>query len=279
MSSSTEVQASRGSMMHAWPRSLSLHNNLASSTVSAGDADRPGQSIRDSTYAEESLSQLKQAAFTLSLMVTCIVSLFVLAPRLAFSGSPRSEPFQRVLFILQELFSFLFLVIYTFGARELKLMRKKKLKAMKIVNSTELDTMEETRLRWSRISLDHPANYLLQVVCASIIPIVTDFAMYASENQTLRWIGCLRILHILNFGPAFSVLDTNLSLPASMTPMLRNILIMVFTTHYGACFFWLLARWKGFSTNTWVGTHRPELIDASANLQYVRQTTPERAAL
>lgn len=243
-------------------------NFMLDSRESMGDTGL--HSIREMTEGDTPLSQSKQAYFTLALIVTCIVSLFALAPRLAFSGLPNRDPFQLILFILQQTFSFVYLILYALGASELQRMRVKELKAMMIVSSTGQQVDEKKKDNTSgALSLDDPTHFFFQVVCASVIPIVTDFIMLATGNQALRWVGCLRLLNILEFGAAFSSLSTNLSLPAYLTPMLRCVLIMCFTTHYAACFYWLLARWKGYTEDTWVGTHRPWLIDASANMQYI----------
>ncbi|KAJ8613812.1 hypothetical protein CTAYLR_004929 [Chrysophaeum taylorii] len=265
-SSSSSSKFARTTMLE------SMHKKSLDESQYGVGSDRRPSSIRDTTSAESAPSQFLEAAYTLSLIGSCIVSLFALAPRLAFSGSPRKEELQRVLFGLQQSSSFSFLVLYVAGARMLRQLRLKKIRALLLLGQDE-----KVRKLWcssssssSRHALDHPLNVATQVVFASVVPTITDFMMLASpKRQGLRWVGCFRLLHLFNFRPAFSALDVNLSLPASVTPMLRNILIMCFTTHYAACFYWLLARWKGFTENTWVGAHRPALVDASANTQYV----------
>lgn len=236
-----------------------------------GDTSRTSMEGEHRSYEapdDESLTQTQQAVFMLSLIATSVIALFVLAPRLAFSGSPQQNRFLNTLFVLQQVFSVVYLILYLFGVNASKYIRHKKSMALStaVVNYEDEDEPLDPGVPWT---FDRPVNVVLQVCCASIIPVLTDFTLLATGNIALRWVGTLRLLYIINFNTTFSMLDMNLSLPASLTPLLRNILILLLITHYAACLYWLLARWKGFAENTWVGTHRPELVDASANTQYI----------
>lgn len=247
------------------------------STAPNGSVRRPSNpSIRDVTKISQrqTTSSTSQALFTLSLLGTGIISLFALAPRLAFSGDPRDEPLISVLFIIQQVFSVLFAFLYVIGARYLRQLRYLQKRTNWLFNEDFAEDSERSeRRRWSILSLDHPVNIVLQVVCASVIPLVVDVTTFAFGTRHIhhvfKWIGCLRLLHLLCFRSAFTLLATNLSIPHSVTPLLRSILVLCFTTHYFACCYWLLARIKDFSEDTWVGAHRSFLIDASANLQYI----------
>ncbi|KAJ8607023.1 hypothetical protein CTAYLR_006240 [Chrysophaeum taylorii] len=180
----------------------------------------------------------EQALYAFALAATCILSLFALGPRLAFSGA--EDPYICSLFGVQIASSCAFLALYAFGA-----------------------------VRWRgdiEIVSTNVASIVAQVVVASLLPLGFDLASAAPE---LRWVGVLRFLYVANLNGVFVYLETNLMVPHYVPSTLRNITLLCFTTHYAACFFWLLARWKGFTEETWVGAHAPDLIDASANHQYL----------
>ena len=190
-----------------------------------------------------SREQVFKAAYVLALIVVCGVSLFLMGPRLVFPG------FFVSLFGAQQANSVVFLLLYAAGARRLdrRLVRGQK--------------------KWKK-TLKNPWNVICHVLLATIIPMITD--CLALKFEKLKWFGLLRMFHLLSFRPVFGMLDTNLSVPQQVTPLLRTILIMVLFTHLAACLFWFLAEMKDFDAETtWVGSQAAYLIDAPPSTQYI----------
>ena len=176
-----------------------------------------------------SMFQVSQAVYVVLLIVTCAGSLFAMGPRLVFGTSPA----------VTHVNSLIFVGLYLGGVVWIR--RRKKTR----------------RQRW----LDHPRMVVIHVVIAGFLPMLLEMRW--------KWSGVLRFFHLVSFQPAFSALDTNLSVPHQVTPLMRTILVMLFTTHSAACLFWYLAKINDFSDGTWVGAQAPWLVESSASTQYV----------
>mmetsp|Transcript_20052 Transcript_20052/g.64593 ORF Transcript_20052/g.64593 Transcript_20052/m.64593 type:complete len:849 (+) Transcript_20052:75-2621(+) len=211
-----------------------------------------------------------QALFTICMILVCLVDLYALAPRIAFSGTPIKEPFQRMLFWLQQVSTIVFLAAYVCGATAFH-RGKTKRKAEERKHIALRGFAKFSKTHFTTLELDSPLNVITQVVMASAVPLLVDLASLEEpkSRRHWKWVGVMRLLHLMSFFRVFATLDTNLAIPYWLPPTLRNVLLLCFNTHYAACVFWLLAKRKNFSKDTWVSAHADFLIDSSANTQYL----------
>mmetsp|Transcript_9970 Transcript_9970/g.15149 ORF Transcript_9970/g.15149 Transcript_9970/m.15149 type:complete len:837 (-) Transcript_9970:1113-3623(-) len=247
-----------------------IRKRRPSQTGSANGDSRTAPSATSSILHTQHTHQQIQAFFSIIVIIVCIVDLYALAPRLAFSGTPRNDDFQRVLFWLQQTSSIIFIISYTIGMILVRTNRLRKIAEAKRHASRHTQNhmiQEKTGL----FDLDSPPVLITQIMFASLLPIITDFAMWAQpkSRRHWKWIGTLRLLHLVGFRYVFSTLDMNLTIPHWAPPTLRNTLLLFFNTHWAACVFWWLARRKDYSTDTWVGAHADFLIESSTNTQYL----------
>lgn len=250
-----------------------------SSRTSSEDGSKDGSktSSMDSgsgqTFLEQHppLTLRQQALYVLSLIGLAALSVYALAPRLTFDCDEASCV---TLDLLQIAASCAFAVLYGLGARRLahtawlreEYQRK---------TSEDYSAITESRLRrmwrepWRLEHLQHPINVLLQLVLAALVPSVCDLlAMAGPSLHPLRFVGLLRLLHLVPMRTAFQVLGRNFLVPYFGCFLLRSALTLTCTTHYVACLFWLLARLDDFSEDTWVG-RMPWLSEASVAKQYL----------
>lgn len=230
-----------------------------------------------------SVSQRWQAAYLFAVILAGIGSLFSFAPRLAFCFHYNQDMCQ-VLFWLQEGSDSLLVLLQLAGAAYTRSWRLHQARVHVAFNA-KLKRAAGSR-RWSISALrddDHPqtsskgaqhgehaaTNSIFKVVLGSAVPMVCDFLALKKSRRYIKWVGSMRLLYFINYQRVFSMLESNLEVPYVVPPMLRNMLILCFTVHYVACVLWVLARAKDFSDDSWVGTHRPDLIGASTTAQYL----------
>mmetsp|Transcript_5480 Transcript_5480/g.8080 ORF Transcript_5480/g.8080 Transcript_5480/m.8080 type:complete len:883 (-) Transcript_5480:608-3256(-) len=221
--------------------------------------------------------QSRQAMYVTTILAVGAISLFTLAPRLALAR-PDTNAFDDKslmwLWIIQETSSLFYIILYYGGWQWLKKARARKLRKYLLIHGDN-SISSVGAFRWRAMSLDHPLNVIVQMGFAGILPLISDILSECFKNRytfianQLRWLGALRLLMIWLFQPAFSVLDTNLNVPHAVTPIIRTSVILIFFTHYAACTLWLLARWREFSAQTWVGDQAPWLTTAAVPTQYI----------
>ncbi|KAJ8600390.1 hypothetical protein CTAYLR_001401 [Chrysophaeum taylorii] len=225
-----------------------------------------------------------ESIYAIALMVTCMLAIFSLGPRLAFGrGNSLRDPMLEVLFWLQQASSVVFMIIYLPGAYVLHQTRRQEQRVhaevqKRLKSSDSPLTARKASRIFQRVletgvprslELHHPMHLWVQVGAACILPIACDMLSLVRKWRRIKWVGCLRLLHLCGFRRLFSVLEANLVIPHYVPPMLRNVLLLTFVTHHAACGLWLTARARDFSATSWVGYHRPDIIDSSANTQYV----------
>lgn len=227
-----------------------------------------------------SVSQRWQAVYLFVVILAGIGSLFSFAPRLAFcSRVCNCQDICRALFLLQEGSDTLLVLLQLAGAAYARSWTLHQAR-VHVASNAQLKRAAGSR-RWSLSSLHDdddnshmsnkgaPHESIFKVVLGSAVPMTCDFFSLDRSRRYLKWVGSLRLLYFTDYHRVFSLLESNLEVPYVVPPMLRNMLILCFTTHYVACVLWLLARAKDFSHDSWVGTHRPDLIGASPTTQYI----------
>lgn len=222
-----------------------------------------------STLAHSVSEQKAQAVFAFATIFVVILQLFSLAPRLAFTGDPFGDPFSRTMFFVPLLLSVVFVGVYVAGAWWFHENKKKDTETrqqMEIVESVRGEAKKQTTE--GLFELDNPLVMFSHLIVANVVPFVADWSSLRGPPR-LKWVGLLRLIQLLWFAPVFHVLETNLTVPYWAPPTAKNLLLLLGTTEYAACLFWMLARWKGFSEDTWVGAHAPDLVDASSNTQFI----------
>lgn len=166
----------------------------------------------------------------------------------------------RVLFLMQIGSSLAFVIVYTLGEWLAH--------AHTALSWPTRNGDRRRRGHGSFMQLRAVLSWTTHVGIASIFPSMADLASLLGYKR-LRWIGLLRLLNLQLMPSAMDALAVDLRIPYSLPPMVKNTMMLMFSTHYAACLLWLLARWRNFSGNTWVGALRPDLIHASFNTQYI----------
>ncbi|KAL1507685.1 hypothetical protein AB1Y20_007299 [Prymnesium parvum] len=203
----------------------------------------------------------QQALFWLSLGFFALSGLVLLPLRIAFAPDLLDGPQLLVVDVLAWASDLGFAALYCLGAT---IDRQSRAQEQKLRG-------EELSVSVPRSSMAHPLQLGVQVGLAMALPLLCDVVgtaiVLSNESfqgmrvHPLHWVGVLRLLHLLKQGELFAKLYTNWMVPHYSTFMFGQIVLATMSAHYCGCLLWFVARLNDFSESSWVGLHRPALLE------------------